>query len=111
MDPELRGNGNKPTFKLGEDQPRGFKPVISIPIVQPAFSGGDKRSAQLGDPDLPLDLRASTCFQEYIRLIKENKLIKTTIDHVNREKSELRDKINSLQVTYLLFLVHVKGRC
>ena len=83
MEPELRGNTSKqPMYRAGEEQPRGFKPVI--PIVQPAFAAGDKRPSPFSESDLPLDLKANACFQEYIKLIQENKNIKTTIDHVNR---------------------------
>lgn len=83
MEPERRGNtGKQSIYKVSEEQPRGFKPVI--PIVQPAFASGDRRPSPLGESDLPLDLKANACFQEYLRLIQENKNIKTTIDHVKR---------------------------
>lgn len=83
MEPEGRGNTVKHAiYKVGEEQSRGFKPVI--PIVQPAFFSGDKRPQLFNESDLPIDLKANACFQEYIKLFQENKNIKTTMEHVNR---------------------------
>lgn len=38
---------------------------------------------------IPLETQLNNKYHEYLRLIKENKLIRTTIEHVNREKIEL----------------------
>lgn len=74
--------------KLQDTQSRGFKPVISIPIVvQPQHSESQHNESK--DTNLPLETRVNNYYQEYLKLVKEHKLIRTTIDHVNREKAEL----------------------
>ena len=71
------------------EEPRGFMPVISIPIVVSAPNNNDRQIPTLKDANITLDVRLNTYYQEYLRLLKENKLIKTTIEHVKKEKTDL----------------------
>lgn len=93
--------------KPQDNQSRGFKPVISIPIVvQP--QNPQSHNTQLKDTNLPLEIKLNNFYQEYLKLVKEHKLIRTTIDHVNRQKAELEERFNSLQVICQIIKVRLK---
>jgi len=42
--------------------------------------------------NIPIETKVGEYYQRYLSLLKELKLINITVEHVNREKAELRGK-------------------
>lgn len=69
------------SYKSTDDLPRGFKPVISIPIAVSAQPIPHQPSSS-NNTNLPIEVKLNAVYQDYIKLLRENKLIRTTIDRV-----------------------------